>query len=86
MVSLTIAPLFKNKGDWDQWYFGLIPFGIFVCVTCALMYFQILTWKDPISAIQSTLSEEDKSSSPVKEVEASVAAVAPVASSMAINL
>merc|ERR1719203_1388844 len=33
MVSLTIAPLIAGKDDWHNWYFGLIPFVIFVIVT-----------------------------------------------------
>merc|ERR1712186_208224 len=36
MVSLTVAPLFQNKGDWDEWYFGLIPIVIFIGLTVVL--------------------------------------------------
>merc|ERR1712007_222697 len=28
MVSLLIAPLLKNKADWDEWGWGMIPFGL----------------------------------------------------------
>merc|ERR550514_2066273 len=30
MVSLTISPLIEGNGDWVNWYFGMVPFGIFV--------------------------------------------------------
>merc|ERR1712039_532796 len=33
MVALTIAPLIHGNENWAGWYFGLIPFGIFVIVT-----------------------------------------------------
>merc|ERR1719191_1577262 len=42
MVSLTIAPLLKDdtgagNEDWESWGFGMIPLGIFVVATAALM-------------------------------------------------
>merc|ERR1712039_1132866 len=33
MVALMIAPLIRGNENWEGWYFGLIPFGIFVIVT-----------------------------------------------------
>merc|ERR1711981_908420 len=38
MVSLTVAPLLAGKRDWDTWYYGLIPFGIFLGVTGVLVF------------------------------------------------
>merc|ERR1712066_1108141 len=52
MVSLTVAPLFESKADWDQWYFGLIPAVIFMGLTAALINKQILSWKDPLGELQ----------------------------------
>jgi len=48
MVSLLIAPLLDGRGDWEEWYIGLAPLGIGVISTFVLIYFQILTWKDPL--------------------------------------
>merc|ERR1711881_13135 len=45
MVSLTIAPLLREKKDWDKWYFGLVPFVVFLLITAVLVYKEILTWK-----------------------------------------
>merc|ERR1711879_124168 len=52
MVSLTIAPVMKGKDDWGEWYFGLIPAGIFVILSAVLTYREILTWKNPIEGIE----------------------------------
>merc|ERR1712039_269179 len=49
MVALTIAPLIHGNENWAGWYFGLIPFGIFVIVTGVLVFMGILTWKDPLA-------------------------------------
>merc|ERR1712100_787714 len=54
MVSLTIAPLLAGKRDWESWYFGLIPFGIFVLVTGYLASVGILTWEDPLQSLDRT--------------------------------
>jgi len=56
MVSLTIAPLLKQEeqgmkvgnDDWENWYFGMIPLGLFVVITSVLVFKRILTWKDPL--------------------------------------
>merc|ERR1712050_698343 len=57
MVALTIAPLLKDdenvaNEDWENWYFGAIPFVVFVVVTFALAVKGILTWKDPLAKEQ----------------------------------
>jgi len=57
MVSLTIAPLLKEEteqgvkvgnDDWENWFYGMIPLGVFVIVSAALVFKRILTWKDPL--------------------------------------
>jgi H(+)-translocating pyrophosphatase len=51
MVSLTVSPLLAQyKEDFQFWYMGLIPLGIFVGLTLLLVYtFEILTWQDPLA-------------------------------------
>merc|ERR1712066_98275 len=44
MVGLTIAPLIRGNEDWENWYFGMIPFVVFILVTSGLMFKGILTW------------------------------------------
>merc|ERR1712039_119129 len=58
MVSLTIAPLLTDESnvpndDWENWYFGVVPFAVFVLVTVALAFKGILTWKDPLAKEQT---------------------------------
>merc|ERR1711920_1097714 len=53
MVALTVAPLLRddvNMGneDWENWGWGMIPFGIGLLATIALAFFGVLTWKDPL--------------------------------------
>jgi len=54
MVSLTVAPLLKfYMEDFQYWYYGLIPLGIFVILTLILgsPSINILTWDDPLANI-----------------------------------
>merc|ERR1712217_42047 len=69
MVSLTIAPLLTDESnspneDWENWYYGLAPFAVFVVVTVALAFKGILTWKDPLANQQreatATLEKTDE--------------------------
>eukprot|EP00241_Pyramimonas_parkeae_P003347 CAMPEP_0114247320 /NCGR_PEP_ID=MMETSP0058-20121206/12959_1 /TAXON_ID=36894 /ORGANISM="Pyramimonas parkeae, CCMP726" /LENGTH=753 /DNA_ID=CAMNT_0001360617 /DNA_START=75 /DNA_END=2336 /DNA_ORIENTATION=+ len=53
MVSLTVAPLLKGNDDWDNFYYGFIPLGLFVLATFYLVKKEILTWKDPLEAMVS---------------------------------
>merc|ERR1712157_327650 len=62
MVALTIAPLLKDDSNVPIWYFGLIPFVIFVLVTGGLMFKGILTWADPLGQIDSKSSPKDANS------------------------
>jgi len=55
MVSLTIAPIIDGNDDWENWYYGVIPFAIFVILTGALVWKQILTWQDPLELIQDKI-------------------------------
>eukprot|EP00931_Biecheleriopsis_adriatica_P034862 TRINITY_DN2010_c0_g1_i6.p1 TRINITY_DN2010_c0_g1~~TRINITY_DN2010_c0_g1_i6.p1 ORF type:complete len:522 (+),score=130.91 TRINITY_DN2010_c0_g1_i6:35-1567(+) len=48
MVSLLIAPLLDGRGDWEEWYIGLVPLALGVISTFALICLGILTWKDPL--------------------------------------
>merc|ERR1711941_122026 len=54
MVGLTIAPLIRGNKDWENWYFGVIPFVIFVLITVVLVYKNILTWKDPLGQLDTS--------------------------------
>merc|ERR1712060_118720 len=38
MVALTVAPLIHGNDDWENWYFGIIPFAIFVIITGVLVF------------------------------------------------
>jgi hypothetical protein len=39
MVALTIAPIIKNKEEWDTWYFGMIPIALMLIGTFLVYYF-----------------------------------------------
>jgi len=52
MVSLTVAPLLKSFHDhWDNFYWGFLPFALFLAITFYLVVYKILTWEDPIQAL-----------------------------------
>merc|ERR1712007_408573 len=53
MVALTIAPLIRGHKDWENWYYGIIPFVIFVLVTAVLVFKNVLTWADPLAQMQN---------------------------------
>merc|ERR1711953_1637627 len=59
MTSLTIAPFIRSNDDWDNWYFGLIPLGLFVIITAILVYVDVLTWADPLQKIQKEEKKAD---------------------------
>jgi inorganic pyrophosphatase len=67
MTSLTIAPLIRGNDDWENWYFGLIPFALFMIVSIVLVYMKVLTWKDPLQNIPK--SEETKVSDKVEKAD-----------------
>jgi K(+)-stimulated pyrophosphate-energized sodium pump len=45
IISLTIAPLLKDKKDWEKAYYGVIPLSIMIIGTYVVY---ALYWKDPI--------------------------------------
>merc|ERR1711920_570211 len=49
MVSLTIAPLIRGNKSWDNWYYGMVPLGVFVIITGYLTSTGVLTWADPLA-------------------------------------
>ena len=52
MVSLTVAPLLKQyHEDFEYYYYGLVPLGIFIVLTLVLASpsVNILTWDDPLN-------------------------------------
>jgi len=63
MVSLTVAPLLKNyERDFQFWYVGLLPLGIFVLITLILASpaIKILTWEDPLADMLTDASKAQK--------------------------
>merc|ERR1712176_1470446 len=59
MVSLLIAPLLREKSDWEKWYIGLIPSAIFCIISAVLIQKKILTWSDPLSQIKASGKTEE---------------------------
>merc|ERR1719163_2358527 len=53
MVSLTLSPLIENNADWEDWYFGMIPFAVFLIATLVLIKKDILGWQDPLAGLVS---------------------------------
>lgn len=45
IISLTIAPMISGSGDWDHWYYGLLPvaLGLVISIYCYYAY-----WKEDI--------------------------------------
>merc|ERR1711957_58184 len=43
MISLTIAPIIKGNGNWDVWYYGIIPIAISILATVFVYFYY---WKD----------------------------------------
>jgi len=51
MVSLTLSPLIQGNQDWENWFYGMGPVGVFVLSTATLMYLDILGWTDPLGGL-----------------------------------
>jgi len=64
MVALMISPLLQNRGDWDDWWQGVIPLVITLVGTGALVSKGILTWQDPLAA--STVGDAPAAVAPGK--------------------
>lgn len=76
MVSLTIAPLLKDdegvgNEDWESWYFGMIPLGVGMLVTIALVLKQVLTWKDPLAGTRGESEGAGKEPANIESAPAS---------------
>jgi inorganic pyrophosphatase len=69
MVALTIAPLIKGNGDWDYWWWGLIPLAAIVLITLALASMGVLTWADPLQKVADYDSDADSGSGSDEETE-----------------
>merc|ERR1719335_2131906 len=67
MVALTIAPLIRGNDDWEGWYFGTIPLGIFLVITGVLVNMKILTWADPLQELSK--QGKDVAQDPQKKIE-----------------
>jgi hypothetical protein len=39
IISLTIAPLLEGRGNWEIWYYGLIPIGLMLFGTYCVYHF-----------------------------------------------
>merc|ERR1712196_605089 len=64
MVSLTVAPLLKSyTTDFQFWYYGLLPLGLFIILTLILSSkaVNILTWDDPLGEMLEKAKESDRS-------------------------
>jgi inorganic pyrophosphatase len=63
MVSLTMAPLVENNGDWENWMYGMAPTAVFVFASLILspLVMDIVGWSDPLKElIQSSEKTEEK--------------------------
>merc|ERR1711904_661147 len=67
MVALTIAPLIRGNENWEGWYFGTIPLGIFLVITGVLVNMKILTWADPLQQLSKQDNETAQDAN--KEIE-----------------
>merc|ERR1719158_2041155 len=59
MVSLTMAPFLRGHGDWENWFYGMGPVGVFVLSTATLMYLDILGWTEPLAGLVSSASKAE---------------------------
>merc|ERR1712190_428058 len=53
MVALLFAPVMDGREDWTLWWIGLIIAAVGIISTLALIYIGILTWKDPLAAMDA---------------------------------
>jgi K(+)-stimulated pyrophosphate-energized sodium pump len=70
IIALTIAPLLKDKKDWDEAYWGVIPLSIMIIGTYAVY---VLYWKDPIDITAlPEVGKKEASYEPEKETAAEI--------------
>jgi inorganic pyrophosphatase len=69
IIALTIAPLMENKGDWEDWYYGLIPLGVMLVGTYVVY---IAFWRDAadITADVSSNKVDTEAPASVKDAPA----------------
>jgi inorganic pyrophosphatase len=81
MVSLTMAPLVENNGDWENWLYGMAPTAIFVVASMILSPFvlDIVGWSDPLKDLIQG-SDEKSASQEAKPVD-----VVPAAENVTAN-
>ena len=69
IISLLIAPLMEGDGDWDNWYWGLIPLAVMLIGTYLAYHF---FWKEgtAITAdFNTSKQEQPEKEEPAKDVE-----------------
>jgi len=78
MVSLTVAPLLKDKrgvgnDDWENWFFGVVPLALGLVVTAVLVMKRVLTWADPLAMARADAEQKPApASEPVTNEEPEV--------------
>jgi len=72
MVSLLIAPLIKGRENWEKWGLGMIPLGIFVILSVALVYKGVLSWKDPLAQLTGGEAAQNEEGACTKAIEETI--------------
>jgi inorganic pyrophosphatase len=67
MVSLTLSPLLQGNQDWENWYYGMAPTGIFLVATGILLYMDILGWSDPLAGLVAKTATSPRSAAKITE-------------------
>merc|ERR1719277_2468234 len=75
MVSLLIAPLMKNKKNYEDWWIGMAPLAVFIILSGVLIQKGILSFKDPLE-----FAEPSEAAAPTGVVEKAVPVASPVGS------
>ena len=77
MISLTISTLLEGKGDWEQWYYGLIPLFVMLAGAYGVYHF---FWKEVADITAPMSGSKHVDGAPIsgdKEVEPEVGVEAP---------
>merc|ERR1719484_151378 len=70
MVSLTLAPMFEGKKDWESWYWGMIPVGIGLLALAILVQKDIIGWSDPLAGLVKGEVERRESKNAEEKISA----------------
>jgi inorganic pyrophosphatase len=55
VISLTIAPLIKGNGEWENWYLGLIPLALLIGITLYYYFtYEDVKYKDSYEQVAKT--------------------------------